>query len=586
MDGTYDVDIPILNWLFAITKSVNGWGVEAAILLCGCATVFYYCYQNPLQKNKWMNGLAAFFGLYMVLGRSYKETESWIYIINPDGGGAQLLLSFVAAVGFYYLFKNFVILGIQFAKKFNLKRDTCSNTLEEYLFDKYPFRLSLAVLAISGIPFMISFFPGALHWDGWDQLWAYFRIITWDAHHPAISSLIMGKCVEVGMEVFDSASLGLFFYTAPQYIIQWIVFAYTVSVLCRLKAPMVLRWGSLAFFAFFPTWQIWGYTLVKDTYYYLCILLFVLQMVLVNVEGKVKKSNVLLIILSVTGIVWMRNNGIHVLLLSAVMALILNRKYWKLHLCSLVCALLAIFVAEGIFMPVNNIAKGSEREMMSIPLQATARYLKYHMDELTEEEREVLEDLFNVELSVVANDYNPELSDPVKGVFEYHPTKKQFEAYFKLWFEQFKKHPATYIQAVLNHTYGYFYPDREDFWDDLGYYNFGINGYWNDGYMEFKFGIEDSSLRDFYERGAYTLHDMPLLGMLYSCGFHNYILIGCILGLLSIKQGKNCFVFVPGVATVLVCLVSPVDAFMRYMFPVIVCLPIHIFWYLHCAKTK
>ena len=74
--------------------------------------------------------------------------------------------------------------------------------------------------------------------------------------------------------------------------------------------------------------------------------------------------------------------------------------------------------------------------------------------------------------------------------------------------------------------------------------------------------------------------------MLYSCGLHNYILLACILWLLSRKQGKNVFVLMPGIVTVLVCLVSPVDAFMRYMFPVIVCLPIHIYWCYYCTQEK
>ena len=586
MSAEFDVDIPVLNWLFAILKNANGWGMEAAFLLCGCAAVFWICCNDPLQKNRWLNVLAAFFGIWMVIGRSYEEVGTWEYLINTLNGGAQLLLACVVASGYFFAFKNFVVLGIQFAKKFDFKRNISRNKVEKYLFEKYPFRLSLLILIISGLPFLISFFPGALQGDGHLQVWSYLGVIDWDAHHPPISTLLMGKCMEIGLEMFASASVGMFLYTGIQYIVQWFVFAYTVKSLCKLKAPMVLRWGSLLFFAFFPCWQIWGYTLVKDTYYYLCILLFVLQMIIINVEGKGKWSNVLLFIISTIGIVWSRNNGIHVLLLSIVACLFFNKKNWKLYLCSLMCAILAVSFVENIFMPANDISKGSKREMMSIPLQQTARYLKYHMDDVTLEEQMVLESVFSESISGIAEAYNPEVSDPVKILFSYYPTQEEMSAYFRVWFEQFKKHPATYIQAFLNHTYGYFYPDRENFWDPLGFYRWGYDGHWDDGYLQIEFGIEECALRDFYEHSAYVVYQLPLLGMLYSCGLHNYILLACILWLLSRKQGKNVFVLMPGIVTVLVCLVSPVDAFMRYMFPVIVCLPIHIYWCYYCTQEK
>lgn len=584
MNGEFEVNIPILNWVFAVLKGANGWGIETAVFFCGCAAVFHLCEQNPLQKNKWLNCLAAFFGAWMVLGRSYEEVGTWEYVINAIAGGTQFLLAFFVGVGYFWVFKNFVILGIQFIQNSNWQRDICKNKLEYYLFEKYPFRLSLAFLAVSCIPFLVSFFPGALHGDGHAQVWAYLGIIDWDAHHPPISTFLMGKSMEIGLEVFESATIGMFLYTGIQYIIQWFVFSYVVKELCIIKTPLVLRWGSLLFFAFFPSWQIWGYTIVKDVYYYLGILLFVVQLVVINIEGKVKWNNTLLLGVSIAATVSMRNNGIHVLAISIFAAIFMNRRFWKLHCASLLYAFFVLFLIEVVYMPLNNIEKGSEREMMSIPLQQTARYLIYHMAEVTEDEREVLEGIFTVGLEEVVTKYNPELSDPVKALLEYHPTDEQFKAYFEVWFQQLKKHPATYIQAFINHIYGYFYPDKEGFWDPIGFYSWGYNGHWDDGYLKIEFGLEECELRDFYKQSAYAFYEMPLFGMLYSSGLHTYILMGMFIVLFANKQKKNMFVLIPGMVTVLVCLVSPVNAFMRYMFPVIICLPVHIAWCNYCVR--
>ena len=590
MHGEFDVNIPILNWLFAVFKGANGWGIEAAVLFCGCAAVFQLCMESPLQKNKWLNGMAAFWGLWMVLGRSYEEVGTWEYVINTYGGFAQLILAFVVALGYFWLFKNFAILGIQTLQRSNWRRTDSKNKLETLLFEKYPFRLSLAFLTICCLPFLISFYPGALHGDGHAQVWAYLGVIDWNAHHPVMSTLLMGKCMEIGLEVFQSASIGMFLYTGTQYIVQWVVFAYVVKALCRMKAPMSLRWGALLFFAFFPSWQIWGYTIVKDVYYYLGFLLFVVQLAVINVEGKLKWKDVILLAIGITGTICMRNNGIHVLAISLVTAIFLNRKFWKLHFVSLLYAFALVFLIESVYMPLNDIEKGAEREMLSIPVQQTARYLKYHMNEVTPAERESLESVFTVSLEEVVASYNPEVSDPVKALFAYHPTEEQFKAYFGVWFKQLKKHPATYVQAFLNHVYGYFYPDRECFWDPIGFYSWGHDGHWDDGYLKIEFGLEECELRDFYKQSAYTLYALPFFGMLYSSGMHTYILIGMCLFLFASTQKKNIFLFVPSLVTLLVCLVSPVNAFMRYMFPIIICLPVYICWCNHCilqdAGTK
>ena len=46
-------------------------------------------------------------------------------------------------------------------------------------------------------------------------------------------------------------------------------------------------------------------------------------------------------------------------------------------------------------------------------------------------------------------------------------------------------------------------------------------------------------------------------------------------------------ILVPSILTVLVCLVSPVDAYIRYMLPVMAAMPVNIAWcYYAVAKAK
>ncbi len=75
-----------------------------------------------------------------------------------------------------------------------------------------------------------------------------------------------------------------------------------------------------------------------------------------------------------------------------------------------------------------------------------------------------------------------------------------------------------------------------------------------------------------------------MIGMLYSCGFHNYILIACAVFLLAQKRYREMLVLVPSILTMLVCLVSPVDAYIRYMLPVMAAMPVNIAWCHYAAR--
>ena len=198
---------------------------------------------------------------------------------------------------------------------------------------------------------------------------------------------------------------------------------------------------------------------------------------------------------------------------------------------------------------------------------------------------ELLTYLCQKDLLSLAEVYNPELSDPVKANFLPHPTLEELASYFKVWSSQLTRHPDTYLQAFLNHVYGYFYPNREDFWGGTWNYRlFQGKQYWDDGVLNYKYIVKDRRVRDMLEQGAYWVKRLPVIGMLYSCGFHNYILIACIVFLLAKKRYRELLVLVPSILTMLVCLVSPVDSYIRYTLPVMAAMPVNIAWCCYAVR--
>lgn len=219
----YTVDIPVLKYFFALTEHVSGFGIENAAWLLGIAVVFFYTRKElQLQKNRYLSVCAACFGICTVFGRSYSEIGSWEYVF---GSKAQFATALLVMAGYYFVYKNGIILCLSLMKK------TEGGKITRFVFEKHPFGIPFAVFALAGIPYLICFFPGTMEWDSFSQIGAYYNLQGSAAHYPLVSTVLMGKCMDLGRMLFHSDTWGIFIYTGPQYVIQWLVFSYCIYVM-------------------------------------------------------------------------------------------------------------------------------------------------------------------------------------------------------------------------------------------------------------------------------------------------------------------------------------------------------------------
>lgn len=579
----YFMDVPIAKHFFTLLSSLDGWGTETLFMALGLGTV-YYLVRNK-QKSSWVSGISAFFAMCTVIGISYSKTGSWdcIFLFK-----LQFALASFVMLGYYFVYKNCILfVACIFEQKKALLRREPVKAAEIFLFLKHPFAGPLLFILILALPWLFFFFPGTLQWDAHAQLWVFFgdpAAVASAGNHPVILTQIMGGCVWLGRRLFHSDSIGLFIYTILQFTAQALTFAYASYLLRKLNAPILFCWSALLYWTIYPLFPLWGYTMVKDTPYYIFILLHivVLMDILHDRETHVDWRRIGLLLLSIAGTALSRNDGRYVIFVTLLCALALYRSYWKVHLAGIVFCLLLVFAVDNIYMPSHNISKGNMGDILSVPLQQTARYLREHPDEVTAEEAAVLREGFTIELNEIANVYNPICSDPVKANFQTHPDSAYLKSYFKVWAQQLLKHPDTYIQAFLNHTYGYFYPDQHDYLYNsshlTGFFYIGNSDKWHDDYLDIEFGIQDSSFRKILQHSFYLVETMPIFSMLFSAGFHTFILLGECAYLLAKKQRRAILFLVPGLIILLLRMFSPVNAYMRYMLPIMAMLPVTAAW--------
>lgn len=553
-------------------KILNLRSVETFFAMLGIGCIFFITRYETAHSNKWVKILCAFFSVGTIIGKSFLETQTWNYIF---GGGRQLILALLVMAGYYLVYKNSIAFG-QYIIRHNKKLFYTYMPERGFIkfFEEHCFLMSFLFFFIISIPYLVFFFPGTLQPDAYAQLCMYFNLEEITGHHPVIVTMLMGHCVELGRNVFHSDIIGMFFYTGLQSVLQWLVFAYVMNLLVKMKTPILLKCFALLFFSVFPLFPMWGYTMVKDTGYYIFVLLFIASLTEIILLPEEKWGKLLLII-SAVGMGLFRNDGRYVVSLTLIIICICCRKGWKYYTAAFAACLLAVFLVEGVYMPHNDIKKGSIREALSIPIQQTSRYVRMNYDDVTPEEKTVLENVFTKELEEIGIAYAPELSDTAKGIFTLYPSSKQLKDYFSVWFAQLLRHPGTYIQAFLNQTYGYFYPNREEL---LGYVCFfWFNGqYQMETPVKLHFGIQNPWGRNLLENFTNFVFRMPGVGMLYNAGFHIYILLGCAVFCFAKKKKSVLFVYIPSFCIFFICLVSPVNAELRYMLPIIAALPLNL----------
>lgn len=394
-----------------------------------------------------------------------------------------------------------------------------------------------------------------------------------------LATKLMGICIEIGKGVFQSDNAGMALYTIPQTLCQMLIFAYTLWAFCRMKAPVIIRWATIIFYGVFPLFPMYAVTLAKDTGYYECMLLFVVALMQLCRERKSPWWNKLLLWIGAVGICLFRKEGKYVIILVLLATILACRTKWKACLVGIGCCLGAALLVEGIYMPAKGIEKGGVEEMLSIPLQQTARYIREYGSELTADEKERLQTFFTEDLSVIAENYDPEISDPVKERVRLSSKDGSLQNYFEVWFEALCEHPDTYVEAYLNHTYGYFYPDRGCLDEHVKCF-FGMvgNQQWSTSFMNVHFQMEDTRLRNAIEDYVDIIAELPIVKLFFSPGAYVYGLLGCIIYLLRQRRKRELCMLLPSILVVAVCLISPANAYLRYTFPLIVLTPVNLVW--------
>ncbi len=442
--------------------------------------LIYLLYSKTPKYNgsRAEKGVAVFFSglipFLTIMCQSYDKGGNWNYLFGTDGA---VILSTIKIVGFGMLIysalcflshKTFTVQkkdGLR--KPFNFSKDVI---------------VTAVIIFLLWAPYYYLLYPGCFTPDGKDQLaqaindplrsWSAMGInlidpnVIINTHHPVIYTYILKITVAVAKAI-NSYSRAFGLLCLCQAALFALSIAYLISTLKRYGARRGFIIGTFLFFVVNPIFPSYAMTIIKDTIHMaFMIFAFVMTYEMLTLK-KITAKRIAVYFAVMLLFALTRNNVVYVLaavLICAVISLRRDKSRMLKTAPVVLAVILTVTVGFGmIIYPALHISKGSSREMLAVPINQTARYVVEHRDEITPEEEEVILRIFSnndvaegTSLDIIAENYDPVLSDPVKDMYDKDTDINDLKDYFRVWFAQFKKHPDTYVQAYLNIHYGWF----------------------------------------------------------------------------------------------------------------------------------
>ena len=429
---------------------------------------------------------------------------------------------------------------------------------------------AFAAILLCYVPMFCIAFPGSFAYDVPFQLEQVFTG-NYSTHHPLVHTLLMGACVRLG-HALGHINFGAALYTLIQMTALAACFALACASIARQSGAHAAR-GSAVFFALYPLHMMMAVNATKDVLFSgLFVLTLALLREMLTAEHADKRLTAGVVLCGALMLL-LRNNALYAMAAWTVLALIL---LGRRALRTILAALLAIALSLGLggaMKAATNAQEGDLCEMLSWPIQQLARARNLQGRLLTQEEQQAIDELMPGESWRL---YDPTISDPVKFEFDTEAFLSDPGRYARVYLSIAKKCPKEYFDALLEHTYSFFYPYSE--YRVSGYYlQMGVGDLYYD-WCDFE-RISSQSLMPRvlsslgWRFGAKGAMQIPVIGYLFNMGVIVWAMLYFTLREWYFGRMKG---FAAALLPVLLWgtfLMGPVMAG-RYIYPFVCCLPV------------
>lgn len=592
---------------FALTNPLRFIILPA--LICFFALILYRL-DGPLFRKSTVIP-AAFGSLFTIIGYSFATQENWDLVVTSfPGQWLKVIFAFVG-YGTLYMFlaafcfevTDYAVGKIRAGEPFLPGDGRAHPVLEKWnsAFRAHPFRYTFLILLIGCVPAAIASYPAIFMGDTSVQIVQGFseipRVLPYymngrlisdavhiNAHHPVLHTVLIHLFILLGTKVFHSAGAGLFLLDILQVFLLILVLSYGVSVLVRHAG---LTGGGialmLAMWIFIPLSQNYFFLMTKDIFYTAALLWFLISLFLI-LRNRAQMRHRVGFLLASLGILLFRNDGRYILIAAMAVIFLMGLKrpgrpvLRRTALGGLIVTILGAVILN-LILSACSVTPGSRREMLSLPFQQTARYLRYHGDDVAEEEWQAIDAVLDAD--TIGEVYDPDVSDPVKGTYNEDAATEDLMAYFRVWGRMLLRHPGCYMQATIGNYYGYVSPAAPN----MQTYNYG----WSEQCMDtanrlleplgISFSYPDSldGYREVYQIVRNSGDRLPLISMFMKPALYVWTVAFLVICGLRYRSRNVLAIAAVPVFMILICFLGPCNGvYARYLYPIMMALPLQV----------
>ncbi len=323
-----------------------------------------------------------------------------------------------------------------------------------------PVAALFGVMLAARLPAFAVWFPGVVPFDTF-RSYAYVRGTSpWDAYEPVGHTMLTWLYDRIGTALGMGDTGKVAIAVAVQILLMAGAFTFLLVRIAVWGVPRIVWWSSAAFLGLFPIFGIFAVTELKDVPFALALLVFVVAIGEIAVRRTSARWPWVTMAVAQIVAILMRNNGIHVVLLSlAVLLVALRGQRMRVLVVGVVAAVAYVIYVGPVY---SAIGVGPDRtvETLSVPIQQVARIAKASGESFTPAERRyVAENFDGVTPEQLGKVYDAGVADKPKDLALQSWDRHGTGEFLSGWLRLAAAHPTTAGTATLAGTVGYWYPD-------------------------------------------------------------------------------------------------------------------------------
>ena len=501
---------------------------------------------------------ALLFSLFCLMARHQVITSGLDHIFF------QIILLGISAIGLFLLFFHVLTFLFHHGYRKSLKAESAP----------LPYLPPAAFVCclLGWMLYFLTEYPAIMTPDSINQLEQVLGMVPYSNHHPWIHTLLIGLFFHIGKIFSNHVNTALSFFTLFQMCFMASSVSFLIFVLQKIKIRNKICILLICFYAFLPYHGIFAVTIWKDVMFAGSVVFFSASLLIMVLYRETTPGRYLFLY-ALSGILMclLRSNGWYAFLFCLPVFLLFFRAGQRKMLLLHGLILSAVLIIKIPVMNTFHVAQPDFAESISIPLQQTARVIaedKY----LTPEEWECIHRVMDT--TYLKELYAPGFADNMKellraGDLDYLTSHKG--EYLKLWLTLGLRYPLTYLQAYIDQTIGYWYPDQDAQPGRVG----GIIPSETGAYSQ---PLLTGKLITKYREILLKLDELiPVYSLLFRMGAMCWLLLGSIALVIIKKKEPLLVIILPGTAILLTLLIAtPVSSEFRYAYWLAQALPLYL----------